>query len=337
MKIGGKDSDDSSDSDDDSESDDSSDSEDEDCDEQSRYASSFAGAMALWSTPVASMTDSFKSSASNMSAIKEKEEEEIFPTATLSRDAPVKTIEKNEVVQPLSDGTTVNSDPKASPPPRTDMYGHPLNAYEQKRIDRMIRNEERLRKLGLLQKKKEKPPKKRREKKNYGPRVRSSGRLSRHNEQGGDNKDNVSLGHDPPLLSEGHESSSPSRNSSNINTKSSNGKEKKMNGVVGGDEQCLQKLSSKTAVTKVKSPKSLVVDEDEEGVYNVKKILKCEKNGNKNPEYSPDIMVFKVQWVGYPATETTWEPKENLIGAAGEYISSMFGEACVIYLIFSEI
>ena len=163
-----------------------------------------------------------------------------------------------------------------------------------------------------------------------------SGRLNRH-KQGGDNKDNVSLGHDPPLLSEGHESSSPSRNSSNINTKSSNGMEKKMNGVVGGDEQCLQKLSSKTAVTKVKSPKSLVVDQDKEGVYNVKKILKCEKNGNKNPQYSPDIMVFEVEWVGYPAAETTWEPKENLIGAAGEYISSMFGEACVIYLIFSEI
>ena len=78
-------------------------------------------------------------------------------------------------------------------------------------------------------------------------------------------------------------------------------------------------------------------DEDEEGVYKVEKILKCEKNGKKNQAYPQDIMVFEVQWVGYTAAETTWEPKENLMGAAGEYISSMYGEACVIYLTFSEI
>jgi hypothetical protein len=54
------------------------------------------------------LEESFKSSASNMSAIKEKEEEEIVPTATVSRDMPMKTIEKNEVVPPLSDGTTVS-------------------------------------------------------------------------------------------------------------------------------------------------------------------------------------------------------------------------------------
>jgi len=39
------------------------------------------------------LEESFKSSASNMSAIKEKEEEEeIFPTAKLSRDVPMKTV-----------------------------------------------------------------------------------------------------------------------------------------------------------------------------------------------------------------------------------------------------
>ena len=150
--------------------------------------------------------------------------------------------------------------------------------------------------------------------------------------QGSNNKDNVSLCHHPPLLSEGHESSSPSRNPSNINTKSSNGKEKKVNGGVGGDEQCLQKFSSKTAVTKVKSPKSSVVNEDEEGDYKVNKILKCDKNGNKNPLYSQDIMVFEVHWVGYSATDTTWEPKENLDSASGEYTSSLCMVKLVLYI-----
>jgi hypothetical protein len=319
-------SDDSSDSNDDNESDDSSDSDDDNgvnssCHEQLSQDARFAGAMAL--------------------------QEEILSNKSVNRSP-----------------TPVASNSEASPTPRTDTNGHPLSEYEISRVRKIYRNEQRLKSLGLLTKPplENKSSKKSREKKNWGPPVRSSvrikegqgesfiggcttstdmiGRVSAsNNKQGSDNRNKISLGHDPPLLSEGHKSSTPSRNPSNINTKSSNGKEKKTKG--GGDDQPVkannEKLSSKTALTKVKSPKSLVVDEDEEGVYKVQKILKCEKNGDKNTNYSPDIMVFKVQWVGYSADDTSWEPKENLNSATGEYISCMYGEGCVIYLTFSEI
>ena len=50
--------------------------------------------------------------------------------------------------------------------------------------------------------------------------------------------------------------------------------------------------------------------EQEEDFYEVEKIIKMKIQKGKN--------LFLVKWVGYPSSENTWEPKENLDDGARE-------------------
>ena len=58
--------------------------------------------------------------------------------------------------------------------------------------------------------------------------------------------------------------------------------------------------------------KTLKVNEDPEQLYDIERILKCRKRGNKKE--------YLIKWQGYPSSENSWEPSRYI----PEYLRQQF-------------